>query len=69
MVTLFPSVVCVTRPFYGIFTSIRLKTDIIQSDAHRELALTAAQESLVLLKNADPPRGLPLGAVDTACVS
>ena len=48
---------------------IRLTTDIIQNEAHRNLALSAAQESIVLLKNADPPQGLPLGAVDTACVS
>ena len=49
--------------------TFRLKIDIIQSDAHRELSLNATLQTFVLLKNADPPNGLPLGQVDTACVS
>ena len=42
--------------------------DVIQSEAHRQLSLRAALESVVLMKN-DDLRGLPLKAsVQSVCV-
>ena len=42
---------------------------VVQSDEHRALALQAALESFVLLKN-EPKEGLPIrGPVPSLCVS
>lgn len=57
---------CVVASFRSKFfranvipATYRLKLDIIQSEAHRQLSLRAALESVVLLKN-DDVRGLPM---------
>ncbi len=53
-----------------MFNALRLNMfDFIQSKDHRELALEAAIQSMVLLKN-DPSNGLPITLpYKKACVS
>ena len=53
---------------YVCSTLYRLNLSVVQSPVHRMLALKAALQSMVLLKN-DEIGGLPLGTVEKACVS
>ena len=54
--------------YYVCSIFYRLNLSVVQSTVYRMLALKAALQSMVLLKN-DEIGGLPLGTAEKACVS